>query len=142
MQRFENGSEPERVELTFYIPMAKQLTQEYQRRLFRAGRTGSIHRHTGERVDLQGGSVRKALTLNVTVPEGWKNPLVPRHTSIGTNKIVIIVVCALLSGMVVILVVGVAVSRIRNSYDGEYADSGGHVGEGSDAVEPIGDEKV
>lgn len=142
VRRFSNGSEPNTVGLLFYIPMAKQLIKEYERRLIRADKTGSIQANTDEIIDLHGGSVHRALKLNVTVPEGWTNPLNEAgQSSLDTDKIVIIVVCALLSSTLVILAIAMVISRRRNARN-EDSNSGETLEDEDEEQEPIGDENV
>lgn len=113
VQRLANGSEPESLNLVFYIPMEQSLVTEYYRRLLDVDKNGVLKKNSSESIELEGGSMRSALILNVTVPEGLKEPIGEEDpTRVPSEEVIVIVVSTLLSVIVLAMVVGVIATHV------------------------------
>lgn len=101
--RFDNGLEPETIDLRFYVPIANTLMEEYTQRLTDAEKEG-LFENASVVFRFTGGSLHSALDVNVTVPIGlaeWQevHPLAWLHRhrlafiSIG---LVLLTVCGMI----------------------------------------------
>lgn len=68
-KRLDDGSEPKEVDLLFYVPVSNELLDEYEKRLVNGGEDGSLMDRSKESLAFSGGSVRKALGRNSSLPE-------------------------------------------------------------------------
>lgn len=92
-----DGSEPDVVDLVFYIPMTPNLVQEYRRRLVQGDESGILISQSKENITFANKSALNSFALNVTVPQSFTDVAQP----VGTNDrseimaIIIAVTCAL-----------------------------------------------
>lgn len=66
-----NGSEPDKVNLIFYIPMAAEFAQEYRQRLIDADKDETFVKLTREQISFANRTAENSFLLNVTVPQGF-----------------------------------------------------------------------
>lgn len=113
-----NGSEPDEVDLIFYIPMAAELAPEYRLRLIDADKDGTFVSLTRERVSFANGSAEYSFRLNVTVPQGFSELTDSANTEKGIELMTIIIaVAAAMAILTAITLVGIFRQKLFSTHE-------------------------